>query len=539
MSYSEVKNMKNRLMSVLLAAILCISLLPVSALATENSQCGENRNLKGSTLTVGGMNAMGTGIPYTGNPVFSSASLSLDSGAVTDINFKVNKSNLAGAANVSVKFSFNGKETVGADSSSDGDYTVYKFKGIEPHQMTDDVTATLSVTYGETTVSSEMTYSVKQYCLDQLSSTNATGELKTLMVDMLRYGAAAQEYLNYKTNNLATAGLSAQQLALGSDTSAALSLTQVDQKITAMTSGEKKVKWTAASLRLEGDVAIRLKFSKLENAAIADDISVKYTVDDGADTYDATVTAASNGNYVCYINMPVDKMGAVIHAVVYEGNNAISSTINYSVESYAAAKQGETADGLGALVKAMIRFGRAADTFVQTPSSSTSPSSPDSQETAESTSTVSVGGVVIKSQISGSYSVTGFQGFAVRMGADAIRALAGIAGTPFVRVSDATANNNSAAFAVLNAAAASAGATVLGAIRVDLGEMNGGRFSSLPGTVSVPATIGVAAAGGRTLAVVKVQPGGAFDILQDDDEINVTVTFHITGGLAVYGVIAY
>lgn len=534
--------MKNRLMSVLLAAILCISLLPVSALATESNQYGNNvyRSLKGSAPAISGTVAQETGIPSVGNIAFSSASLSLDSGAVTDINFKVNKSNLAGAANVSVRFSFNGKETVGADSSSDGDYTVYKFKGIEPQQMTDDVTATLSVTYGETTVSSEMTYSVKQYCLNQLSSANATGELKTLLVDMLRYGAAVQEYLNYKTNNLATAGLSAQQLALGSDTSAALSLTQVDQKITAMTSGEKKVKWTAASLRLEGDVAIKLKFSKLENAAITDDISVKYTVDDGADTYDATVTAASNGNYVCYINMPVDKMGAVIHAVVYEGNNAISSTINYSIESYAAAMQDETADGLGALVKAMIRFGRAADTFAQTPSSSsTSPSSPDSQETAESTSTVSVGGVVIRSQISGSYSVTGFQGFAVRMDADAIRALTGIAGTPFVRVSDATANNNSAAFAVLDAAAASQGATVLGAIRVDLGQMNGGRFLSLPTTVSVPATLGVAAAGSRRLAVVKVQPGGAFNILLDDDEINVTVTFNITGGLAVYGVIAY
>lgn len=534
--------MKKRLLSVLLAAILCISLLPVSALATESNQCGNNvyKSLKGSAPAISGTGVQETGIPAVGNIAFSSASLSLTSGAITDINFKVKKSDLAGAANVSVKFSFNGKETVGADISVDGDYTVYKFKGIEPHQMTDDVTATLSATYGEATVSTELTYSIKQYCLDQLNSSYASDVLKALLVDMLRYGAAAQQYLNYKTDNLATAGLSEQQLAFGSDTNAALNLTQVDQKITAMTSGEKKVKWTAASLRLEGDVAIRLKFSKLENAAITDDVSVKYTVDNGADTYDATVTAASNGNYVCYINMPVDKMGAVIHAVVYEGNNAISSTINYSVESYAAAKQDETAEGLGTLVKAMIRFGRAADTFAQTPSSSsTSPSYPDSQETAEATSTVSVGGVVIRSQISGSYSVTGFQGFAVRSDANTIRALAGIAGTPFVRVFDATANNNSAAFATLNAAAASAGATVLGAISVNLGQMNGGKFSSLPDTVSVPATLGVAAAGGRTLAVVKIQPGGAFDILQDDDEIAVTVTFHITGGLAVYGVIAY
>ncbi len=166
-------------------------------------------------------------------------------------------------------------------------------------------------------------------------------------------------------------------------------------------------------------------------------------------------------------------------------------------------------------------------------------SSSAAQETAEATSTVSVGGVVLRSQISGAYSVKGFQGFAVRMGADAIRALAGIAGTPFVRAYDITPKKSPAAFATINAAAASVGATVLGAINVDLGQMNGGKFTSLPNTVAVPATIGVAAAGGRTLAVVKVLPGGAFEILQDTDEVAATVTFPIAGGLAAYAVIAY
>ena len=50
---------------------------------------------------------------------------------------------------------------------------------------------------------------------------------------------------------------------------------------------------------------------------------------------------------------------------------------------------------------------------------------------------------------------------------------------------------------------------------------------------------GVANAGGRTLAVVKVLPGGAFEILQDSDEYPLTVTFPIIGGLASYAVIAY
>ena len=95
-------------------------------------------------------------------------------------------------------------------------------------------------------------------------------------------------------------------------------------------------------------------------------------------------------------------------------------------------------------------------------SSSSSSDEGGYSSTAEATSTVSVGGVVIRSQISGAYSVKGFAGFAVRMGADAIRGLAGISGTPFVRAYDITPKKCPSAFVSINAAAASVGATVLG-----------------------------------------------------------------------------
>ena len=184
-------------------------------------------------------------------------------------------------------------------------------------------------------------------------------------------------------------------------------------------------------------------------------------------------------------------------------------------------------------------IGSSAGRDSSSSSSSSSSSDEEYSSVAEATSTVSVGGVVLRSQISGAYSVKGFEGFAVRMGADDIRGLAGITGTPFVRAYDITPKKSPSAFVSINAAAASVGATVLGAINVDLGQMAGGKFSSLPNTVAVPATIGVANADGRTLAVVKVLPGGAFEILQDSDEYPLTVTFPITGGLASYAVIAY
>ncbi len=169
-----------------------------------------------------------------------------------------------------------------------------------------------------------------------------------------------------------------------------------------------------------------------------------------------------------------------------------------------------------------------------------------SQETAavEATSTVNVGGTVIKTLLNGSYNLKGAKtiaGVAIRQTAPTIKANLGLAAneTPFVRVYLITAKKSPAAFASFNGAAASVGATVLEAVNVDFGKMTGGRFSNLPADASVPATIGVKNANGRTLAVVKVLPGGATEILADQDDNPNTVTFNITGGLAAYAVIAY
>lgn len=159
-----------------------------------------------------------------------------------------------------------------------------------------------------------------------------------------------------------------------------------------------------------------------------------------------------------------------------------------------------------------------------------------------SESTVAVGGVVLKSQVAGAYAVRSLAGVAIRQSAATIKTAAGLAAneTPFVRAYDITAKNSPAAFASINAAAASVGGTVIGAINIDLGKLTAGKFSQLSADVAVPTTVGVKnPPAGKTLAVVKVLPGGAFEVLQDADDNAYTVTFNITGGLAAYAVIAY
>jgi hypothetical protein len=155
-------------------------------------------------------------------------------------------------------------------------------------------------------------------------------------------------------------------------------------------------------------------------------------------------------------------------------------------------------------------------------------------------STVSVGGTVIKSQVNGAYAVKTLAGVAVRQGNDAIKAAAGLgkSETPFARVYDITAKKSPRVFDSFNGAAAAAGGVVLGAVNFDLGKMAGGKFADLPADVSVPVTFGVKNANGRTLSVIKVVPGGATTILTDTDENPNTVTVPVTGGLAAYAIMA-
>jgi hypothetical protein len=166
------------------------------------------------------------------------------------------------------------------------------------------------------------------------------------------------------------------------------------------------------------------------------------------------------------------------------------------------------------------------------------------EEVVSATKPVVIAGTTLKSDVAGSIALpktAAIAGVVLRQASNTIKAAAGLASNeaPYVKAYEITAKKSPAAYASFNAAAAAAGATVLDAVNIDLGKMAGGKFSDLPAGVTVPTTIAVKNAGGRTLAVVKVLPGGATEILQDTDDNPNTVTFPITGGLAAYAVIAY
>ncbi|MBE6530457.1 MAG: hypothetical protein E7680_07705 [Ruminococcaceae bacterium] len=104
-----------------------------------------------------------------------------------------------------MRFTMNGKETI-VDGTQEGNEYVFLF-GVSPQCMGDNIKAELIL--GDEVLDTVETYSVRQNCLNLLSK-NPSDELRTLIADLLEYGAMSQVYTNYKTDALVNEGVTGQ-----------------------------------------------------------------------------------------------------------------------------------------------------------------------------------------------------------------------------------------------------------------------------------------------------------------------------------------
>ncbi len=180
---------------------------------------------------------------------------------------------------------------------SDGNY-VFIYDEIGPHQMGETVTATVPVN-GEDQVTH---YSIKTYCTNQLKDDKNKEEFKTMLRDMLHYGAAAQAIAG------ATEGFVNEDVAA--------TTTKYTPTITAKDFNRTGDSFTGASVNLDNGVTIVLRVSGAETVngvAVADGVyehrislaalnqAYNYTADNGAtltyglpiyiDSYEGEATA--------------------------------------------------------------------------------------------------------------------------------------------------------------------------------------------------------------------------------------------------------
>jgi len=231
---------------------------------------------------------------------------------------------------------------------------IYKatFDGINAKEMGDVFTAVLYVVSSDGTIrySPSNSSSIKNYLIQKLNDSASQAELKTLAVDMLNYGAAAQIRFNYNTDGLVNADLTQQQLAYATKTiPAAVDSSKIYGNGNNITT----------SITLSSQVELHLNCIYAPTDASA----VQYVVTNmQTGKVLAVLPVTVKAGVMCqaiYQNVGAKEMRNLIGVTMFDSGKVVSKTLVWSVESYVAsvrAKSDVTQEELS-MVNAMLTYG--------------------------------------------------------------------------------------------------------------------------------------------------------------------------------------
>ena len=258
-----------------------------------------------------------------------------------------------------------GVGNTGTDGAEEYKFT---YSGIFAYEMGDELIArVVAEKDGENYVSDSDVYCIKTYAYNNLKKTTVSNKLKTLLVDMLNYGAEAQAYFNYNTTDYVNAELTDEMKAFGTTGDPAL----MSYKETKATEG--------ATARFNGHTLItgsniELKYyMKFNDGVKLDNVSMKmsYTATDGT-PHEVVIPSerfsydAAENEYSCKISTVATKdFSCKITAGIYDGETLISDTDYYSIGSYITnqLKKSTTPEVLKKLLGAMGRYGVSAESY--------------------------------------------------------------------------------------------------------------------------------------------------------------------------------
>ena len=250
------------------------------------------------------------------------------------------------------------------ECSLNGSYYAFKYENFAAREIASEINATLyaedadgNVYYGPT-----ISYSLRQYAENQIRKTTSSAAFKTMMVDFLNYGAAAQTHFGYNTSDLANSGLTEDELALASS-----DRTYVSSKV-ADADSTKAVNITNFNLVFVDKITI-LAATDMDTATYKANkdnwvAQVSYTNFDGIDVTeeialnDESLFNLNGTKYVLrFAGLKSREMDKVVTIKICDKEgNVVSNTVTYSVESYAYSKgTGDTT--LAKLVRNLIKFG--------------------------------------------------------------------------------------------------------------------------------------------------------------------------------------
>lgn len=287
------------------------------------------------------------------NPIKWNMSLGED----ISVKFTVDKSV---GANACLKVSFDGKDekTLADYTETDGGY-MYVYTGLAPQDMAKDITVKLYASVDSDVVLQEFTSSLSGYLKSLLDGAANGGEklfadtpLAKLIVSLLTYGAAAQDYVGdtaVKCNEFLSGDGYTGYSAFAFTESLA-----VPFKATA-TQNTANVQPTEAYMYLAYNAEMRFDFT------VGEVMPDGATVTVGGQEKQATLTNVSGNKFTLSVPLVSTEVSAEVSATPTKGGEEIGYTVTGTAAGYIGGQTSDEKDG--AIVKALYAYAKSAELY--------------------------------------------------------------------------------------------------------------------------------------------------------------------------------
>ena len=248
------------------------------------------------------------------------------------VKFQLYNDDIKGYTTVEVKNY--GTDTVTGPDGKPMDVLTFDFTGINPQRMTDTLKATVYATDASGNVVEYQVddYSVAQYCSNKLAKLGQNDPLRKLIGNLVAYGAAAQVYQNYRTDNLVSTVVSG---AVSTDyTDRLSSVTQYTGKVL----GTAGVNIKGKTLVLSNTFAVRVYFTVNEGIDITN-VSFNVTANGKTDTVNSFEKDEKLGYYYFdYANLNATQLDSEVKFESFVNGTGVGDMVTYSVNTYLAKK---------------------------------------------------------------------------------------------------------------------------------------------------------------------------------------------------------
>ena len=245
-------------------------------------------------------------------------------------------------------------------------YDRFDYNGIGASMMGDSLTATLHFVYDGAAYSRDLgTHDLKQYALGRLRN-SASEDYRTLMADLLSYGAAAQTYLGYRNDAPVNVDLNDTEKTLTNRAYAPLTGAQDDGD-----TGTYPAAITQKEFRLGDKIALYLATDLDKDSDLSDvTLRIRYT-DRLGNAVERRVSGATfayseaAGGYTVYFDeLKASELRSVLTLTLMKGGTEISRTVQYSFDTYVERQfAADTDAAYRALLESTLRYADSARNY--------------------------------------------------------------------------------------------------------------------------------------------------------------------------------